>query len=38
VELKVTDPKEQQRDVDEEETKGEKRRDGVDGGRQGACC
>jgi len=29
-ELKVTDPKEQQRDVEEEETKGEERRDGVD--------
>jgi len=31
-ELKVTDPKEQQRDVEEEETKGEERRDGVDWG------
>jgi len=31
-ELKVTDPKEQQGDVEEEETKGEERRDGVDGG------
>jgi len=30
VELKVTDPKEQQGDVEEEETKGEERRDGVD--------
>jgi len=30
VELKVTDPKEQQGDVEEEETKGKKRRDGVD--------
>jgi len=28
--LKVTDPKEQQRDVEEEEAKGEKRWDGVD--------
>jgi len=31
-ELKVTDPKEQQRDVEEEEAKGEERRDGVDWG------
>jgi len=30
VELKVTDPKEQQRDVEEEEAEGEKRWDGVD--------
>jgi len=30
VELKVTDPKEQQGDVKEEEAKGKKRRDGVD--------
>jgi len=30
--LKVTDPKEQQRDVEEEETKGKERRDGVDWG------
>jgi len=30
VELKVTDPKEQQRDVEEEEAEGEKRRDWVD--------
>jgi len=30
VELKVTDPKEQQGDVEEEETKGKERRDGVD--------
>jgi len=37
-ELKVTDPKEQHRDVDEEETKGEERRDGVDGGRRRAGC
>jgi len=29
-ELKVTDPKEQQGDVEEEEAKGEKRRDRVD--------
>ena len=29
-ELKVTDPKEQQRDVEEEETKGKERRDWVD--------
>jgi len=37
--LKVTDPKEQQRDVEEEETKGEERRDGVDcGGRRAECC
>jgi len=28
--LKVTDPKEQQRDVEEEETKGEERWDRVD--------
>jgi len=34
----VTDPKEQHRDVDEEEAKGEERRDRVDGGRQGAGC
>jgi len=31
-ELKVTDPKEQHRDVDEEEAEGEERRDGVDCG------
>jgi len=30
--LKVTDPKEQQRDVEEEKAKDEKRRDGVDWG------
>jgi len=30
VELKVTDPKEQQEDVKEEETEGKKRWDGVD--------
>ena len=29
-ELKVTDPEEQQRDVEEEEAKGKERRDGVD--------
>jgi len=38
VELKVTDPKEQQGDVDEEEAKGKERWDGVDGGRRGASC
>ena len=38
VELKVTDPKEQQGDVEEEETKGKKRRDRVDGSGQGASC
>ena len=39
VELKVTDPKEQQGDVEEEEAEGEERRDGVDwGGRQAECC
>ena len=37
-ELKVTDPKEQQGDVEEEETEGEKRQDGVDGGRQQVSC
>jgi len=37
--LKVTDPEEQQRDVEEEETKGEERRDGVDYRRRRAeCC
>jgi len=30
VELKVTDPKEQQRDVEEEEAEGKERWDGVD--------
>jgi len=30
--LKVTDPKEQHRDVEEEEAKGEERRDRVDWG------
>jgi len=38
VELKVTDPKEQQGDVEEEETKGEERWDRVDGSRQGTSC
>ena len=33
--LKVTDPEEQQRDVEEEEAKGEKRQDGIE---QGAGC
>jgi len=33
--LKVTDPKEQQRDVEEKETEGEERRDGI---RRGAGC
>jgi len=37
-ELKVTDPKEQQGDVDEEEAEDEKRRDGVDWGRRRAGC
>jgi len=37
-ELKMTDPKEQHRDVDEEEAEGEERRDGVDCGRQRAGC
>jgi len=32
VELKVTDPEEQQGDVEEEEAEGEERRDEVDGG------
>ena len=39
MELKVTDPKEQHGDVDEEEAKGEKRRERVDNGRgQAGCC
>jgi len=38
MELKVTDPKEQQGDVEEEETEGKERRDRVDCGRQGASC
>jgi len=39
VELKVTDPKEQQRDIKEEEEEGKERRDGVDyWGRQVECC
>jgi len=38
-ELKVTDPKEQQRDVEEEEAEGKERRDGVDcWGQQVKCC
>jgi len=38
-ELKVTDPKEQQRDVEEEEAEGKERWDGVDcRGRQTGCC
>ena len=37
-ELKVTDPKEQQGDVEEKETEGEERRDGVDGRRRRAGC
>ena len=35
-ELKVTDPKEQQRDVEEEEAEGKERWDGVDCGQQGS--
>jgi len=39
MELKVTDPKEQQGDVDKEETEDEERRDGVDcRGRRAGCC
>ena len=37
-ELKVTDPKEQQGDVEEKETEGEERRDRVDWGRRRAGC
>jgi len=38
-ELKVTDPEEQHRDVEEEETEGEERRDGIDcSGRRAGCC
>jgi len=37
-ELKVTDPKEQHRDVDEEEAEGKERRDRVDCGRRWAGC
>jgi len=38
-ELKVTDPKEQHRDVDEEEAEDEKRRERVDyRGRRAGCC
>jgi len=37
--LKVTDPKEQQGDVDEEEAEGEERWDRVDWeGRRAECC
>jgi len=37
--LKVTDPEEQQRDVEDKETEGEERRDGIDWGRrQAECC
>jgi len=38
MELKVTDPKEQQGDVEEEETEGEKRRDRVGCRRRGVSC
>ena len=37
-ELKVTDPEEQQGDVEEEEAEGEERRDRVDCGRRGVSC
>jgi len=37
-ELKVTDPKEQQGDVEEKEAKGKKRWDGVNCGRRGTSC
>jgi len=37
-ELKVTDPKEQQGDIEEEEAEDEERQDGVDCRRQGASC
>ena len=37
-ELKVTDPKEQQRDVEEEETEDEERWERVDCGRRRAGC
>jgi len=37
-ELKVTDPKEQQGDVEEKEAEDEERRDRVDGGRRRAGC
>jgi len=36
--LKVTDPKEQQGEVEEKEAEGEERRDGVDGRRRRAVC
>ena len=38
MELKVTDPKEQQGDIEEEETEGKKRWDRVDCRRRGAGC
>jgi len=39
MELKVTDPEEQQRDVEEEEAEDEKRREWVDcRGRGAGCC
>jgi len=38
MELKVTDPKEQQGDVEEEEAEGEERRDRIDWGRRWASC
>jgi len=39
MELKVTDPKEQQGDIEKEETEGKERWDGVDcWGRQVECC
>jgi len=37
-ELKVTDPKEQQGDIEEEEAEGEERRDRVDWGQRWASC
>jgi len=37
-ELKVADPKEQQRDVEEEKAEGKERRDGVDWGRRRTGC
>jgi len=38
-ELKMTDPKEQQGDIEEEEAEGKERWDGVDcWGRQAECC
>jgi len=38
MELKVTDPKEQQGDIEEKEAEDKKRRERVDCGRQGAGC